>query len=138
MPKPLVSEDQCSHMFFSEILRLYGILPLRVHGTKIEVKEGVDTVYIMGRLKDLQDRDSKLLLVQEKAAYKPAYTFHLTKIQHDKILGRQGLFTNRAYFYGLFCVKDFYELFQIFVRTIFVDAGRIPQFNSARAKCVGI
>lgn len=130
MTKPLVNEDQCSHMFFSEIIRLYGILPLRVHGTKIEVTEGVDTVYIMERLEDLQDRNSKLLLVQEKATYKPAYTFRLTKSQHDQILKRQILFTDRAYLYGLFCVKNFYELFQVFVRTIFIDAGRIPQFNT--------
>lgn len=130
MTKPLVNEDQCSHMFFSEIIRLYGVLPLRVHGTKIEVNEGVDTVYIMRRLKGLQDRNSKLLLVQEKAAYKPAYTFRLTKGQHDQILSRQRLFTNRAYFYGLFCIKNFYELFQVFVRTVFIDAGRIPQFNT--------
>jgi len=130
MAKPLVNEDQCSHMFFSEIVRLYGMLPLRVHGTTIEVIEGVDAVYIMKRLKDLQKRNSKLLLVQEKAAYKPIYTFNLAKSQHDKILNRQKLFTNRAYLYGFFCVKDFYELFQIFVRTIFIEAGRIPQFTT--------
>jgi len=117
-------------MFFSEIIRLYGILPIRVHGTKIEVTEGVDTIYIMERLKDLQNRDSKLLLVQEKATYKPAYTFHLTKSQHNQILNRQSMFTDRAYLYGFFCVKNFYELFQVFVRTIFIDAGRIPQFNT--------
>jgi len=130
MAKPLVNEGQCSHMFFSEIVRLYGILPLRVHGTTIEVNEGVDAVYIMDRLKDLQKRSSKLLLVQEKAAYKPPYTFILKKSQHDKMLNRQRLFTNRAYLYGFFCVKDFYELFQIFVRTIFVEADRMPQFTT--------
>jgi len=112
-------------------MRLYGLLPLRVHGTNIEVKEGVDAVYMIRRLEDLQNRDSKLLLVQEKAAYDPAYTFHLTKKQHSTIHARQVLFKNRAYFYGFFCVKDFYELFQVFVRTIFVEAGRMPQFNTA-------
>ena len=131
MAKPLVNEGQCSHMFFSEIIRLYGILPLRVHGTTIEVDEGVDAVYIMNRLKDLQKRSSKLLLVQEKAAYKPPYTFILKKSQHDKMVNRQKLFTNRAYLYGFFCVKDFYELFQVFVRTIFIEANRIPQFTTA-------
>lgn len=128
MVKPLVNEDQCSHMFFSEIVRLYGILPLRVHGTAIEVTEGVDAVYIMNRLEDLQKRPSKLLLVQEKAAYRPPYSFILKKRQHDTMLNRQSLFTDRAYLYGFFCVKDFYELFQIFMRTIFVEANRIPQF----------
>lgn len=131
MARPLVIEDQCSHMFFSEILRLYGVLPLRVHGTIIEAIEGVDVIYIIEKLKDLQNRESKLLLVQEKAAYTPAYTFQLTKNQHDRILRRQKLFANRAYLYGFFCVKDFYELFQVFVRTLFVDAARIPQFHTS-------
>lgn len=95
MPSPYLSEDQCSHKFYSEVRRSFGIFPIRTNITKIEALEGVDVIYVV---KSAMTRNVKAILVQEKAPYPPPFRFVLERHQHDTLLKRQNAFKHRAYF----------------------------------------
>jgi len=127
MPPPYLSEDQCSHEFYSQVRSNLGILPIRTNITKIETLEGVDVVYVV---KSAMKRNVKAILVQEKAPYPPPFRFVLKKHQHNTLLKRQNAFKYRAYFYAFFCVKSLLQLQNIVGHTVHFDVDKIPAFGS--------
>jgi len=128
MSSPFLSEDQCSHEFYSQVRNNFHIFPIRTHSTKIEAVEGVDVIYAV---KNAMNRNVKAVLVQEKAPYPPPFEFVLEKHQHDRLLRRQSTFRHRAYFYAFFCVQNPLQLQAIVGNTVHFDVDKIPAFNSA-------
>jgi len=127
MPKPFLTENQCSKEFYHSVRNSLNILPISIHGSKIEEVEEADVIYV---LRNFRDKDVKALLVQEKAPYSPAYSFQLKRRQHDLLHNRQQAFRRRAYFYGLFCVQNTTELLSILGRTVHLDVDKIPRFST--------
>lgn len=114
---------------YHQVANFCGIVQYRVHLTSVEQLEGVDIIYATKRLKSYEGKPAKVLLVQEKAPYRPPYSFHLEKSQHDALILKQHRFHTICYFYAFYSVKDNTEFQQILLRTIYFPVSRIPTFN---------